>query len=370
MLDKDDLLDVINMSQVALKCDHVDELRKEVLNLLPKLFRVERGAFFLARQYPSPRIDHDNAASQGIDQRYMSLFRTHYHKVDPFLKTMNSGEVVVTTNDVLPLKEFMDTEYYGDFLEPQSICYEMAIYLRSRRRLLGTLAVMRSRHDNDFSLNEKSKAELLASQIAGALDKLALAEKVSKAYQTINCICSDLPYKGIMVLDDSLEPIYMDEEARRTVSVLSKEKAFCDQPLSLPEELHAPCQQLMEDSAQKGDRSDDGVVRILNRKTGVTEATNLRMIKHSGDSGLFLLRLDQGNPEDPLSEHLGKLGITRSEAEIINLVCKGFKNSEIAAKQFICEGTVENHLHSIYEKLEVRNRASLVNFVAGLRHSR
>jgi DNA-binding CsgD family transcriptional regulator len=371
MLDTRDLLDVINVGQVALKCDCVDELGKKVLELVPRIFRVERGVFFRARQCPSPRLDYDHFASKGIEQQYVSLFRTYFYKVDPFLKTLGGGKTVVTTSDVVSSKELMRSEYYGGFLKPQSIGHEMAIYLRSGRRLLGTLAVMRSMYEDDFSAGDRSKGELLASHLAGALEKSILADKVGKAYEMIRSICADLPYKGVLALDDSLEPIYMDDEARKAISALSEEKDLRERaPFTLPEALRVPCRQLMEDSMRKGSASGSRVVGIPGRKTGSTAVMNLRFIRHSGDSGFFLLCLDRNKPGDHLSEHLGKYGITRSEVEIIGLVCKGFKNGEIAEKQFICEGTVENHLHSIYEKLNVRNRASLVNFVAGLRYSR
>jgi len=37
-------------------------------------------------------------------------------------------------------------------------------------------------------------------------------------------------------------------------------------------------------------------------------------------------------------------------------VAGGFSNAEIAARLFIVEGTVKNHVHNILEKLHLENR--------------
>jgi two-component system, NarL family, nitrate/nitrite response regulator NarL len=49
-------------------------------------------------------------------------------------------------------------------------------------------------------------------------------------------------------------------------------------------------------------------------------------------------------------------GLTAREQEILGLVAAGLSNSEIAARLYIVEGTVKNHLHNILEKLQMENR--------------
>lgn len=54
--------------------------------------------------------------------------------------------------------------------------------------------------------------------------------------------------------------------------------------------------------------------------------------------------------------------LTPRETGILKLVAKGFSNKQIGEKLFISEGTVNVHLHNIFEKLQVNSRISLVNF--------
>jgi DNA-binding NarL/FixJ family response regulator len=48
--------------------------------------------------------------------------------------------------------------------------------------------------------------------------------------------------------------------------------------------------------------------------------------------------------------------ITEREKEVLQLVTEGAGNKEIAARLFISESTVRNHLHNILEKLHLHNR--------------
>jgi len=45
--------------------------------------------------------------------------------------------------------------------------------------------------------------------------------------------------------------------------------------------------------------------------------------------------------------------LSQREREIVALVAQGFKNKEMAEKLFISEQTVKNHLHNIFDKLEL-----------------
>ena len=49
-------------------------------------------------------------------------------------------------------------------------------------------------------------------------------------------------------------------------------------------------------------------------------------------------------------------GLTRREAEVLELVAEGLRNADIAARLFLSERTVATHVSAILRKLDVRNR--------------
>jgi DNA-binding NarL/FixJ family response regulator len=52
--------------------------------------------------------------------------------------------------------------------------------------------------------------------------------------------------------------------------------------------------------------------------------------------------------------------LTRREEEILQLIADGYSTSEVAGKLFISGKTVKNHLASIYDKLDARDRTQAV----------
>lgn len=52
--------------------------------------------------------------------------------------------------------------------------------------------------------------------------------------------------------------------------------------------------------------------------------------------------------------------LTEREKQVVDLVCKGLKNKDIADKLFITETTIRHHLSSIFEKLNLTSRLELV----------
>ncbi len=66
-----------------------------------------------------------------------------------------------------------------------------------------------------------------------------------------------------------------------------------------------------------------------------------------------LLRREAGARE------ISKL-LTVREIDVLRMTASGLRNREIADRLKISEGTVKTHLHSIYEKIQVRSRAELI----------
>jgi DNA-binding NarL/FixJ family response regulator len=56
--------------------------------------------------------------------------------------------------------------------------------------------------------------------------------------------------------------------------------------------------------------------------------------------------------------------LTRRQREVANLIGRGLKNRQISSELSISEHTVENHVHKILEKLELRSRTQVAAWAA------
>jgi DNA-binding NarL/FixJ family response regulator len=61
-------------------------------------------------------------------------------------------------------------------------------------------------------------------------------------------------------------------------------------------------------------------------------------------------------PQDDEAERV----ITRREEEVLQLIADGCSTPEVAAQLYISQKTVKNHLASIYQKLDARDRTQAV----------
>ena len=59
------------------------------------------------------------------------------------------------------------------------------------------------------------------------------------------------------------------------------------------------------------------------------------------------------------------LSLSSREVEIMDFVCRGLRNHEIAIQLGLSKATVKNHMHRIFQKLDVLNRAQAVETFAG-----
>ena len=67
--------------------------------------------------------------------------------------------------------------------------------------------------------------------------------------------------------------------------------------------------------------------------------------------------------KEEIENFLNKYKISAREKEIINLIVQGKSNKDIEKELFISLGTVKNHIHNIFKKLNIKSRAKLIKII-------
>jgi len=76
--------------------------------------------------------------------------------------------------------------------------------------------------------------------------------------------------------------------------------------------------------------------------------------------------IQENNPSTrhaALTKLMSSHAITQREREVIVMLLNRLSNKEIAEKLYVSNGTVKNHLTSIYEKLGVNNRQEAIHYL-------
>lgn len=142
---------------------------------------------------------------------------------------------------------------------------------------------------------------------------------------------------------------------------LLPDTALCFRPL-----LYAFCIRLICDRENKEeDTPEENLTEEEKlREENLTEEENLQ--KDPGEA-ILAERSGSFSGKDPgiCMEDCMAVGLTRREAEVALMVCRGCSNGEIAEEFVISQTTVKKHMSNIFEKTGVKKREELKGYIAG-----
>ncbi len=78
-----------------------------------------------------------------------------------------------------------------------------------------------------------------------------------------------------------------------------------------------------------------------------------------------IVEVPANNEIDP--QQLTKLGLSKREYEILQLITEGLSNQQIAGKLYISENTIKKHISNLFIKLDVERRTEAVKKAKALR---
>ena len=366
-LSNQDFRDILHVTRVALDCDNIDTMRTELLYQLQNIFRCDKCTFFLAYS-SSNALDLPGVIIRGFEKDWMNRYIQYYHNLDHHIPGLLHNPPVIITQQIVAFKHLIHSEYYNDFLKPQSIYFQMDMILRLDKKLLGVLAFLRPQSAGDFSSRDRAKAELIIPYLVEILGKNILLGQIKRRATLFESITMDLPYEGKIILDDSYGIICMDDNADRTLSFLAgSKKLHTEGGFRFHEEIYQSCERIRKAASLKeypGPYEEELVFDASGTGKQITVVVHL--VKERIDLPVFFIYLLPGKNILSMEKRLNDLGLTPREREVVYLVCQGLKNKEIGEKLFISSYTVENHLKSIYKKLCVQNRAKLIHRIISL----
>ncbi len=103
-----------------------------------------------------------------------------------------------------------------------------------------------------------------------------------------------------------------------------------------------------------------GIIAILFTALGVWLA--LKLVKPKVETRIIEKEIYiHHSTSTEINQHeITKLGISKRELEVVNLMAMGLSNEEIAEKLFISLNTVKTHSSTIFVKLDVKRRTQAV----------
>ncbi len=360
-----DLSDVLSVGRTALECDNMQDLQMQTFRLMEDCVGATSGVYLNVSGRESA-WNFESGLAHGVPNDGPGVWCADYQDVDPFVarfleKPANDSTVVVSS-EVLSHDEFVRSRFYREFLRPQSVYHVMILGLLKSGQPIGLFGFHRPAGTPAFSRTEATKADLLSPYLSAAVQKIHASEKADERELIIEALATDLPHTGVVILDPDGSPICDYGNAADLLQPHAKQK-FATDRLELPAEITARCDRVKR--ALSWHHSKEFHEKFSIEQPG-GDLLNVHLHPYDcGAKGLrFMVYLGVGETDVVRADMLDHFNLTPRQIDIVKLVSMGMTNPEIADRLCISARTVQNHLRSIFIKVNVHNRTSLVSTLA------
>jgi DNA-binding CsgD family transcriptional regulator len=170
---------------------------------------------------------------------------------------------------------------------------------------------------------------------------------------------------GVLIVNEDNEILHSNQEALAIMPFMQPSSLVRSQR-NIPAEIATLCERLK--------LSEPPVTSVLdNVGSGGSEGAAqrgpyaLRAFYISNPAGgraprsiMVLMERIAEKHEVDLERAKREYGLSKRELEVLQLICRGMSNREIAEKMFICEYTVKDHIKKIMKRMNVKSRSEIV----------
>jgi len=372
-LKRQDLKDIFTLNEVALGCESIADLQQQTLQQIQKMLGADSSVFFDVNR-SSIGWRFVNGASLGVPAEAPKIWCDQYQAEDPFVFRLirllqSKNGWLLTSNNTVSHEDYVRMDFYRDFLRPQSIYHMMVIGLKSGSQPIGLIGLHRSKKSRAFTEKEATKVEAFVPYLSAVAQKIKLAEMLTERHEIISTLTNKLHNKSVIVINKELSPLYINESALKILNLKSSPdpRNFITNTDLLPENIYLCCEEIKQHLNSSHD-SQETNSKNFTADLGSQQISGYVYAYETRPSGLcFMICFDvESSITDP-HNFFSEFNLTRREIDITHLVSTGMTNHEIADHLCISVRTVQNHLRSIYDKVQVHNRTSLVSRLM-LRH--
>lgn len=301
------------------------------------------------------------------DPTYYESYGSHYHSVDPIWRRAVSAPAGTVWTDcmIMPKSEFIQTEFYNDFLVPQRLGSQLntvAVVEHGRKCIIAT------HRRRKFEPQHLELFQILSPHLQRAMQfnaRLAnLNGKCVASAEALNRL-----EQGTLLVDSKCGVVFANEEAERQFAAGALRIVDAILEAGSPAEtaqLHA----LVAGCTKPG--AGTGGTVTLSRTHGNT-SLSLHVLPLRSSTGSFF-QFDRpgavifatGSDRKPnlaASRIREEFGLTAAEMALANEIVSGDGLQATADRLKITRATARTHLAHIFSKTGTRRQAELVNLL-------
>lgn len=314
-----------------------------------------------------------NSLREVLDYRYISLFfnkhfflptTTFFMKnsmieeipnefsSNYFLNNRNffDVDVISSIDELMPYHVYKNTDYNHLFLEKYKLSDHLFLPLKTENTVIGFIGIHKTKDHHGFTAREKQICIYASKFIGSNFTKMFEIEQLKYSNSWLVNSISTIPV-GILVLDSEYSLLYHNEKAKHYGFDIVNLHSAADLISSIKDLVAAKNPNLNNE------------FELIYKQFLLKVKTLLTLNSRDVYEKQFVINIypQSEQEENSFFNTCIKLGLSKREAEIIELVSKGDSNHAIAKKLFLSVNTVKTHINNVFNKLGVNNRMSVIN---------
>ncbi len=333
-----DLLAVLEQICATSSFQQIGDL---ILPALADQVKARSAAFRHVQNMDASNIQLLRSASYGMPPGDMWRLQQNYIRLDPLARLSAAGGrkmAVFRPREIIDHRRFDQDELFCRVMAEAGVHHVVCIFIETEPGRPFLFGLHRPASSSPFLDRDLGILSHCLTPLASTLARLRLSEKLEEL-QGRQRMSPDETGFPALVLDDVLQPIYIEAHGRALVTDLATGGRFRTR-------LEAAVAQLC-----RADGTDRGV--ILPVGSGAVE---VQRAEHNGANRFIVYQRIEG---------VQSSGLTAREHEIVTDICRGLANKEIARHRQISINTVQNHLRAIFAKTGVDSRTRLMCLALG-----
>lgn len=250
------------------------------------------------------------------------------------------------------IKGWRKSSYNAEFLKPFDVSDVLSLVVPVRSAFETTLmCISFHKEHGQFRASDAARLQALAPALETVLTNIAYADALSLSKGLVEAFVVDGEAAGIVVLESDLSIRHANRQGLVHLGLVKD-----DEPASPGHSDAFGALQLRLTHAA----TRETAVNSFNLEA---EDLSVETTSFSGPLGekLYLVVTLESRDRRRISSTCQAFGLSARETQITALVCGGQSNASIASQLSIAVRTVENHLRSIFAKVEVGSRTQLVS---------
>lgn len=309
----------------------------------------------------------------GMDPLFRQLYRDRYVELDPLLdrQAAHASGQAIGVDDVMPRADFLATNFYREWVEPQGATDLAAIALERSESRTTFLQVLRhpSRGVVDDTMRERMR--LLAPHVQRSR---VLGRQIRARAHTVNDLAEVLDgfSTAICLLDADGRVVHANDACRRIFADASLFGLIGDRIVARNTHTEKLFRSLFEIA---GDRDAHSVnrrpIELATSADGQHYLLKVFPLKRQcqlpRDTAATVLLVQKASMLPPLVPDAiaAAFRLTPSELRVLMAIVEIGGVPDIAARLGIAETTVKTHLARLFEKTGAGRQADLVKIAAG-----